>query len=223
MGSMNRGGADVRGRTLFLAVICALSVLCATAVAGGQRVHGTKGADELQLGASNDRVHARAGDDTVDGGAGNDRIRGGHGDDALSGGDGDDRLRGGQDNDLLDGGDGDDHLNGGGDGRDKDRIACGDGYDVVKLGRGDVILVEAGSSSEDDCEEVKRPGGGREVCATSASKCDEPNPCAAERSSRCGPIEENPCIARMGASCDDPVVEEPEPDPPVEGQEPDEY
>jgi hypothetical protein len=143
----------VRGRTLFLAVVAALSLLSATAVAGGHRlVKGTKGSDELTMSRGADRVFARAGDDTVDGGAGNDRVRGGSGDDSLFGDDGKDRLRGGQDNDYLDGGDGNDRLNGGGDGRDKDKIVCGDGYDVVVLGRNDVILVEVDASGdvEDD-------------------------------------------------------------------------
>jgi hypothetical protein len=139
----------VKGRTLFLALLAAFSLLSATAVAGGHRVmQGTKAGDELSVGDGADRVFARAGDDTVDGGPGNDRVRGGRGDDALFGDDGKDRLRGGQDNDLLDGGEGNDYLNGGGDGRDKDRIVCGDGYDVVVLGRGDVVMVEVEASGE---------------------------------------------------------------------------
>ncbi len=79
-------------------------------------------------------------------------VRGGRGDDALFGGAGRDRLLGGQDNDLLDGGDGNDVLNGGGDGRDKDRIVCGEGYDVVVLGRNDVVLVEVQASEHPDEE-----------------------------------------------------------------------
>jgi hypothetical protein len=128
-------------------VVAVLSLLSATAVAGGHRVvKGSKGDDELTMGSSANRVFARGGDDQVNGGGGNDRLRGGRGDDALFGGAGRDRLLGGQDNDLLDGGDGNDVLNGGGDGRDKDRIVCGDGYDVVTLGRNDVILVEVSAS-----------------------------------------------------------------------------
>ena len=95
-----------------IALAAALSLLSATAVAGGHRVlKGSKGDDELTLGSAANRVFARGGDDQVTGGGGNDR------------------LLGGQDSDLLDGGDGNDVLNGGGDGRDKDRIVCGDGYD----------------------------------------------------------------------------------------------
>jgi Ca2+-binding RTX toxin-like protein len=121
---------EVRGRTLLIALAAALSLLSATAVAGGHRVlKGSKGDDELTLGSAANRVFARGGDDQVTGGGGNDRLRGGRGDDALFGGAGRDRLLGGQDSDLLDGGDGNDVLNGGGDGRDKDRIVCGDGYD----------------------------------------------------------------------------------------------
>jgi RTX calcium-binding nonapeptide repeat (4 copies) len=137
----------VRGRTLFFALVAALSLLGATAVAAGHRVVvGTKSGDELTMGDAGNRVFARGGDDTVDGGGGNDKLRGGRGDDVLSGEDGNDRLRGGQDSDVLDGGDGNDYLNGGGDGRDKDRIVCGDGHDVVVLGRNDVVLVEVDAS-----------------------------------------------------------------------------
>ncbi len=174
----------MRGKTLFLAVLAALSLLSATAVAGGHRVvQGTKGGDELDAGGGADRIFARSGDDSVDGGTGNDRIRGGNGDDALFGGDGKDRLRGGQDNDYLDGGDGNDYLNGGGDGRDKDKIVCGDGYDVVVLGRNDVVLVEVDASGDvesedaDGCEKVKGPGGDREACASTG--CGH-EPCAVD-------------------------------------------
>jgi hypothetical protein len=197
----------VKGRTLFLALLAALSVLCASAVAGGQRpVVGTKGVDELSTAAGNDRVFARSGDDSVDGGAGHDRLRGGRGDDALFGSAGDDRLRGGQDNDFLDGGNGDDVLNGGGDGRDKDKIVCGEGHDEVVLGRGDVVLVEVDASEDahgedgverpeagedDGCEKVKRVGGGREACSATDDGC-EPSPCASGGPHGCEP---EPCAA----------------------------
>jgi hypothetical protein len=192
----------------------------------------------------------RSGDDTVDGGAGNDRVRGGHGDDALFGGDGKDRLRGGQDNDFLDGGDGDDYLNGGGDGRDKDRIVCGDGRDVVVLGRNDVVLVEVDASehpadapaldepepaADDGCEKVKGPGAS-EVCASHLSGCEGAGrPCVAT-ARECGEVDrmpcassydgceepvQEPCVATLNRECDDPVGGEPEPDPPVEATEPD--
>jgi RTX calcium-binding nonapeptide repeat (4 copies) len=251
----------VRGKTLLLALVAALSLLSATAVAGGHRVvKGTKGGDELTMSGGGDRVFARAGDDTVDGGAGNDRVRGGGGDDSLFGGDGRDRLRGGQDNDLLDGGDGNDYLNGGGDGRDKDRIVCGDGYDVVVLGKNDVVLVEVAASGDveedvptdesvepdpdepelekpaaggDGCEKVKRPGSGTETCASIKDSCErescastdggcEPRTCASSVAPGCYPSDEV-CAATHPEECDDPGVEEPEPDPAVEVLEPDEY
>jgi hypothetical protein len=228
----------MRGKTLFLAVLAVVSLLSATAVAGGHRVvQGTKGGDELNAGGGADRVFARSGDDSVDGGTGNDRIRGGNGDDALFGGDGNDRLRGGQDNDYLDGGDGDDYLNGGGDGRDKDKIVCGDGYDVVLLGRNDVVMVEVdasgdvGAEDDDGCEKVKRPGGDREACASTGCAhepcastdggCDEPRTCASRMAPGCYPAEPV-CMATDG-DCDDPVVKDPEPDELVEVPEPDEY
>ncbi len=162
---------------------------------------------------------------------------------------GDDRLRGGQDNDLLDGGDGDDYLNGGGDGRDKDRIVCGDGYDVVVLGRNDVVLVEVAASEDpagepalqgpeagddDGCEKVKGPGapqvcashgsgceGAGRPCVASARECveDDRMPCGSNDGGCEHPAEE-PCVATT-RGCDDPVAGEPEPDPPVEAPEPD--
>jgi hypothetical protein len=221
VGDRPNGGAEVRGRTLFLALVAALSLLSATAVAGGHRVtKGTKGGDELTMSGSGDRVFARSGDDTVDGGGGNDHIRGGNGDDALFGGDGKDRLRGGQDNDFLDGGDGNDYLNGGGDGRDKDKIVCGDGYDVVVLGKGDVVLVEVAASGdveggepvgdepkepvyeqpddvdEDGCEKVKRPGDGNKPCASGSNGCERES-CAATGDG----CEPRTCASRVAPGC----------------------
>jgi hypothetical protein len=209
----------VRGRTLFFALVVIMSLISATAVAGGHRVvQGTKGSDELTLGDGANRVFARAGDDTVAGGAGNDRLRGGRGDDDLSGGADDDRLLGGQDNDLLDGGEGDDRLNGGGDGGDEDELACGEGRDVVVLGRNDVML------DADACEEVKGPGapracashtGGCEVdrpCIASSRECveDDGMPCASTSEGCVAPVEA-PCVATT-RGCDDPVAGEPEAD-----------
>jgi hypothetical protein len=224
----------VRGRTLFLALVAVLSLLSATAVAGGHRVvQGTKGGDELTMGDDGNRVFARAGDDTVDGGAGDDRLRGGRGDDTLFGGDDDDRLRGGQDSDYLDGGEGDDYLNGGGDGRDKDKIVCGDGYDVVVLGRNDVVLVEVAASEEgetptedaDGCEKVKGPGG-EKGCASTKRECGEgvERPCASTNRGCEDPPAEEPCVATYDA-CEDPPAVTPEPDEPVEqpADEPGEY
>jgi hypothetical protein len=219
----------LKGRTLFVVLVAALSLLSATAVAAGHRVvQGTKGDDALTMGAGGQRVFARGGDDSVEGGGGNDRLRGGHGDDALHGDGGDDRLRGGQDNDLLDGGDGDDYLNGGGDGGDKDRIVCGDGHDVVVLGRNDVVLVEVEASEDagteepadepagdDGCEKVKGPGAPKS-CALHEGGCgDEGERTCASNDSGCDEPAEEPCAANVG-ECDDPVVTEPEPEEPLE-------
>jgi hypothetical protein len=70
----------VRGRTIFFAVLAALSLLCGTAVArkGHPKVvHGSTHADHLKLGKADNRVFAAGGNDTVLGGAGRDRLRGG--------------------------------------------------------------------------------------------------------------------------------------------------
>lgn len=202
----------MRGRTLFLVLAAVFSVLSATAVAGGPGVvSGTKDGDELNGGAGADRVFARAGDDTVNGGRGNDRVRGGGGDDELFGGRGKDRLLGGQDRDLLNGGAGGDYLNGGGDGRDKDRIVCGGGYDVAVLGRGDVMV-------GDGCEEVRRPDGGKEACGAGSDGCPRPEPCAARDGGECEPRDHETCVATYDG-CDDPVWDEPDDDP-VEEDEP---
>jgi RTX calcium-binding nonapeptide repeat (4 copies) len=224
----------VRGRTIFFAVLAALSLLCGTAVAKQHHraVHGSKHADHMKFGKANNRVFAGGGNDTVLGGAGRDRLRGGRGDDVLLGGAGGDRLRGGQDDDVLDGGAGDDVINARGDGGDPDEVVCGDGEDTVLLGRNDRIMVEAGASNDDadevdepeagddpemgedpgeqgdddddGCEHVKRPGGPR-ACDSHNDGCDEP--------------AEEPCVA-TGRDCDDPVETEPEPDDPVDEPEP---
>lgn len=243
-----------RSTVLLLVAMAAMLIVSAVAFANdefGDRVPGTKDADELTMLDGNDRVYARGGDDTVDGGGGDDRIRGGRGDDALFGGNGEDRLKGGQDNDYLDGGDGDDVLNGRGDG-DKDKIVCGDGYDVVKLGRGDVVLVEVGASEysdeapdgheepdverpepgeDDGCEKVQRPKDDVEKhnpCAANSSGCEEREPCAARSTPYCH--EPDPCAARSTTYCDEPdpcavrsttYCPEPEPDVPAEEPEPD--
>ena len=239
----------MKGRTLFLALLALLSLASATAVAEKHRVPGTKGNDRIASGAGNDRVYAKAGNDAVRGGRGRDRIRGGKGDDALFGGPGGDRVRGGQDNDFLDGGKGDDYLNGGGDGRDKDKVVCGEGYDEVVLGKGDVILVEVSASEhpvedeeapadeesddpvleepepdgDDGCEKVKGPGESPRSCASHHPGCDEgEQPCAATNRDGCGDEEaDEPCVATY-SDCDDPVEGESEPDPADEVPDPEE-
>ncbi len=203
----------MRGKTVFLALVAAMTMLCVTAVAfaheGELRIPGTKGSDELAGGDGNNKLYARAGDDMVDGGGGNDRLRGGRGDDTLLGGDGDDRLKGGQDDDYMDGGDGDDRINGRGDGGDPDEVVCGPGEDTVLLGRNDEVVVavvandgeEAAEPGDDDCEHVKYPGGKK------PKEADDP--------------VEGGCIARFMPNCSDPEVLKPEPDEPVEEPEPD--
>jgi hypothetical protein len=212
----------VRGKTVFLALVAVLTMLCASAVAfaheGELRIPGTSGSDELAGGDGNNKLYARGGDDMVDGGGGNDRLRGGRGDDTLLGGDGNDRLMGGQDEDHLDGGDGDDRINGRGDGGDPDEVVCGGGEDTVLLGRNDEVAVAVVANDEveaadDGCEHVKYPKG----------KEPKENACAAN-SNGCGDTDEpvdGGCIARFMPHCSDPEVLKPEPDEPVEELEPD--
>ena len=218
----------MRGRTIFFAVLAALSLLCGTAVAkkGHDKVvHGSKHADHLKLGKANNRVFAAGGNDTVLGGAGRDRLRGGRGDDVLLGGAGGDRLRGGQDDDVLDGGAGNDVINARGDGGDPDEVVCGPGDDTVLLGRNDRIMVEAGDKpdleepgDDDGCEHVKRPGGPK-ACDSNGRGCDEAEePCVATHAG-CEEPGDDQCVATYG-DCDDPVTDEPEPDEPVEEPEP---
>jgi hypothetical protein len=220
------GGADVRGKTTFLALVAGLVMLCAATVAFAHEqvgIPGTKDSDELTMGDGSNKVYARGGDDTVDGGGGNDRLRGGRGDDTLLGGAGSDKLKGGQDNDYLDGGPGNDVINARGDGRDGDEVACGTGEDTVLLGRKDELVagVEAselsdGVETEDGgCEHVKYPKGTapkEDVCAAHASGCDDqslPDPCVARLVPSCG----DPDVVKPDEPVDEPV-EEPEPDTP---------
>jgi hypothetical protein len=208
----------VRGRTIFFAVLAALSLLCGTAVAKGHHhkvVRGSKHADHMKFGKANNRVFAGGGNDTVLGGAGRDRLRGGRGDDVLLGGGGGDRLRGGQDDDVLDGGAGDDVINARGDGGDPDEVVCGAGEDTVLLGRNDEVVAGAASEEADDdgCEHVKYPKGGEpkeNACAAHSDGCDEADE----------PVDGG-CIARFAPQCSDPEVLKPEPDEPVEEPEPD--
>ena len=217
----------MRGRTFVVVLVALLSLLTATAVAGGHRVViGTKSGDDLSLGSAGDRVFARGGDDTVDGGGGNDRLRGGNGDDDLSGGEGNDRLRGGQGEDHLDGGGGNDYLNGRGDGGDPDEIVCGVGTDIAVLGRNDV-------AGDDGCEKLKGPGAPHvcashrdgcetaRLCVASTRECGEDDhmPCASNREGCDEPVED-PCVATLNRDCDDPVAGEPEADPAARAPKP---
>ena len=188
----------MRGKTVFLALVAVLTMLCATAVAfahdGELRVPGTKGSDELAMGDGNNKVYARGGDDLVDGGGGNDRLRGGRGDDTLLGGDG----------------------------GDPDEVVCGAGEDTVLLGRNDEVVVGAAASEDgeavepgddDGCEHVNYPKGKEpreNVCAANSNGCDRSDE----------PVEGG-CIARFVPHCSDPEVVKPEPDEPVEEPVPD--
>jgi RTX calcium-binding nonapeptide repeat (4 copies) len=187
---------------MMLALLALAGMLCVTAVAvaSGHLVPGSKESDELVMEDGADKVYARGGDDTVDGGGGDDRLRGGKGDDALFGGDGDDRLKGGQDNDYLDGGEGDDVLNGRGDG-DKDKIVCGEGYDVVKLGKRDVVHVEVDASVH-PADDVAGDGG----CEKVKRVKDDLGP----------PVDKDPCAARLAPGGCHPVEDKQKPDKPVE-------
>ena len=138
----------MRGRTLLLALVAALSLLSATAVAGGHRVvKGSKGDDELTLGSAANRVFARGGDDTVNGGGGGDAIGGDAGNDSISGGDGNDFIGGDAGNDTLIGNAGADTLLGG-DGNDAlygtSPTLGGEDHDLLDGGAGNDTLNGAG-------------------------------------------------------------------------------
>ncbi|MEO5340157.1 MAG: hypothetical protein H7837_06525, partial [Magnetococcus sp. MYC-9] len=104
---------------------------------GNDRLHGTRGADDIRGHAGNDQLFGERGDDRLDGGTGNDLLRGDRGQDLLLGGDGNDRLHGGRDADTLLGGTGDDRLHGG---QGKDRLEGGDGDDLMYGNQGDDTL-----------------------------------------------------------------------------------
>jgi hypothetical protein len=235
----------VKGRTIFFAVLAALSLLCGTAVAKKGHHHtvvrGSKHADHMKFGQANNRVFAGGGNDTVLGGAGRDRLRGGRGDDVLLGGGGGDRLRGGQDDDVLDGGAGNDVINARGDGGDPDEVVCGAGEDTVLLGRNDRIMVEAGASndepeSRDEPETGDDPGeqgdeDPGEQGDDDAPDLEEPGdddgcehvkrpagPKACDSHERSCEEGEQPGDEQCVATdraCDDPVETEPEPDDPL--------
>ena len=87
----------------------------------GERLDGTKEADEIRLLDGDDTCVADLGDDTVYGGGGNDTIYARYtgtntivddGNDFFSGEGGNDFIYGGTGNDTLDGGDGNDWLDG---------------------------------------------------------------------------------------------------------------
>ena len=99
--------------------------LSVTVTDGDDVIIGTKNAEALVAGASNDTISALGGDDTLEGGAGNDVLSGGEGDDVLEGGAGSDVLEGGAGNDTVSG-----------------TAAELDGDTVSGFGAGDAIEIE---------------------------------------------------------------------------------
>jgi Ca2+-binding RTX toxin-like protein len=106
---------------------------------------GTKGADTLTGGFSDDALFGHKGDDSLygmdgndklDGGKGNDKLWGGRGSDSLSGGKGNDALVGGEGADTLSGGKGNDTLDGG---EGADTLTGGKGKDTFKFGDKDTV------------------------------------------------------------------------------------
>ena len=156
-----------------------------TGTNNGERLDGTKEADEINLLDGDDTCVADLGDDIVYGGsgndtilgrysgtytvgddgndlffgeAGNDSIWGGTGSDKLDGGTGNDNLNGDEGNDTLDGGAGNDDLSGG---VGNDIINGGSGNDSIIGGSGnDTIFAGAGSDIFwADYTGVKTPDG----------------------------------------------------------------
>jgi Ca2+-binding RTX toxin-like protein len=132
-----------------------------TGTPGDDIISGRGGNDNISGLAGNDRLNGGSGDDTVSGGDGNDRVRGGKGADTLTGDAGNDRLKGGKGADSLDGGPGDDLLDGRGDGRTADTVTCGEGNDVARLDKNDVIADATPAAPNGSCEVVKRNGHGK--------------------------------------------------------------
>src|SRR5215212_4198460 len=111
----------------------------------GSLLSGTEKADALDGLKGEDEIHGLGGRDVIFGGDGNDVIYSGSGDDAYLWGDaqyagrGDDVIYGGEGNeqamwggggeDVLYGGDGNDNLDGTHDGRQRDKLYCGEGRD----------------------------------------------------------------------------------------------
>ncbi|HEY1277065.1 MAG TPA: calcium-binding protein [Thermoleophilaceae bacterium] len=99
-----------------------------------ERLDGGHGGDRLAGSAADNTFFASDGNDTVDGAAGDDNLIGSAGDDTLRGGDGDDELSGDRGVDAVDGGAGDDSIFSGNADDEPDRMAGGDGTDLVSYG-----------------------------------------------------------------------------------------
>jgi hypothetical protein len=106
---------------------------------GDDEIHGLGGVDNLFGGRGNDIIYDAPGDaiwllgddgdDVLYGGDGNEELYGGGGEDVLYGGDGNEWLFGEEGEDVVHGGDGNDWLEGSGDGRQRDKLYCGEGED----------------------------------------------------------------------------------------------
>jgi Ca2+-binding RTX toxin-like protein len=105
---------------------------------GDDNVQGSSGIDAVDAGSGDDWLDGGAGADYLDGGSGNDRVKGGADNDLLLGRDGDDVLFGGDGNDILFGGWGSDMLDGG----------TGQDTYVFRLGDGNDMLVDVGTSGQ---------------------------------------------------------------------------
>lgn len=129
---------------------------------------GTNGSDTIKGLEGNDTLNGKGGDDTLEGDGGKDTLKGGDGSDVLDGSDGNDTLNGGDANDTLSGGNGTDTLNGnagddtldGGSGKDtlnggggNDTLDGGDGNDTIN-GQGGDDTLNGGAGTD------KMAGGG---------------------------------------------------------------
>jgi Ca2+-binding RTX toxin-like protein len=110
------------------------------------------GDDILDGGPGDDGIFPEAGDDQVYGGDGDEQLVGNDGNDTLNGGTGDDYLdlapEYAEGADRLDGGAGDDLLSGIEGTAAPDSITCGDDFDIVEAGVGDLVAA--------DCEIVSQ-------------------------------------------------------------------
>jgi 2',3'-cyclic-nucleotide 2'-phosphodiesterase (5'-nucleotidase family) len=138
--------------------------------AGGGRVVGTPGDDEIIGLRGADRLIGLAGNDEIFGNGGGDRLRGGDGDDILNGGGGSDRLFGGNGNDLITGGLGNNRAVGGR-GRDIFVLTTGGGQTLVRDFQNGVDRLGIGASIRFNRLDIDQVGGntlislGRDVLA----------------------------------------------------------
>jgi Ca2+-binding RTX toxin-like protein len=116
----------------------------------GGLLSGTDKIDFLNGKEGEDEIHGLGGLDAIEGGGGNDVIYGGpgddqalwgaRGDDVIYGGDGnDEHMNGGEGKDVLYGGDGSDALDGTPDGRQQDKLYCGEGRDYYYADKNDYV------------------------------------------------------------------------------------